>query len=168
MRGEDWFTLVEWHHSSDGERLAKAALDAIFKDSAQGVAKDLALESRLEGIEETLWSAQDLWFGGVILEDFLKSLQQEERDAFCVRLMETNSFRFDQSSGRVHPGRTDLRRCTEAMLIGEEDPLPLTWILELIRKTGFHPNLERYDLLRRRSMWRTQYDFPDEMILWRE
>lgn len=168
LRGEDWFTLVRWHQSSHGGRLMKAALDAIFKDSAHGVAKDLALESRLEGIEEALWSVQDLWFGGVILEDFLKPFQQEEREAFCVRLMETNSFRLNQSSGRVHPGRTDLRRCTEAMLIGEEDPLPLTWILELIRKTGYHPNLERYDLLRRRSKWRKHYDFPDKMILWRE
>jgi len=122
----------------------------------------------LEGIEETLEAAPDLWFGGVELEQFLEALCQEEREVFCVRLMETNRFRLNQSSGRVHPGRTDLRRCTEAMLIGEEDPLPLTWILELIRKTGFHPNLERYDLLRRRSKWRTRYDFPDEMILWRE
>lgn len=168
LRGDDWFALVEWDHSSDGGRLAKAALEAIFKDSAQGIAKDLARESRMEELEEALELTSDFWFGGVILDDFLLSIPLQEREAFCMRLMEGNRFRLDQSTGRVHPRKTNLRRCTEAMLKGEDDPLPLTWILELIRRTGFHPNVERHDLLLRRSIWAMQHDFPDGMILWLE
>jgi hypothetical protein len=64
--------------------------------------------------------------------------------------------------------RTDLRRCIAAMVAEEDDPIPLTWLVQLVRKTGYHPTLERGDVLRRRSSWRQSSDFPDQMILWRE
>jgi hypothetical protein len=54
------------------------------------------------------------------------------------------------------------------MVVEEEDPIPLTWIVELVRKTGYHPTLECIDVLRRRNSWRQKNDFPDQMILWRE
>ncbi len=77
-------------------------------------------------------------------------------------------FHLDYTTGRVHPARTDLRRCIEAMVAEEDDPIPLTWVVELVKKTGYHPNLERADVLRRRSSWKLRDDFPDPKILWRE
>jgi hypothetical protein len=54
------------------------------------------------------------------------------------------------------------------MVAEEDDPIPLTWIVELVRKTGYHSALERSDVLRRRSSWLQRGDFPDQMILWWE
>ncbi|NJM38666.1 MAG: hypothetical protein HC845_12820, partial [Akkermansiaceae bacterium] len=86
----------------------------------------------------------------------------------CEQITAGRRFRVDHATGRVHPAKTDLRRCIEAMVAEEDDPIPLTWIVELVRKTGYHPTLERIDVLRRRSSWRQRTHFPDQMILWRE
>lgn len=165
----DWFSLVKWQGTASGAILARAALEAIFRDCPHGVARELAQESRLEELEELIESEQEFWFGGVLLAEFLANIQAEgERNAFCVRLTETSRFRLDQTTGRVHPGKTTMRQVAEAMVAGEDDPMPLTWLIELMRKTGYYPNLEKYDLLRRRAAWRKEKIFPDEMVLWRE
>jgi len=168
MGSEDWFALVRWNGNPDFGLLAKAALESIFRDSPQGVARELSDEARMENLEDLLESSPDLWFGGTRLEEFLRDVNADERATFCEQVAAGSRFRLDQATGRVHPARTDLRRCMAAMVGEEDDPIPLTWIVELVRKTGYHPRLERIDALRRRSSWRKRDDFPDEMILWRE
>jgi hypothetical protein len=165
---EDWFALVGWNGDPDHGALAKAALESIFRDSPQGVARELSYETRMEKLEDDLESCPDLWFGGTSLEYFLNGVDLDERAAFCEQLTVSRRFRLDHATGRVHPAKTDLRRCIEAMVAEENDPVPLTWIVELVRKTGFHPKFDRIDALRRRSTWRKRDDFPDHMILWRE
>lgn len=168
VESEDWFALVRWKGDPDVGLLAKAALESIFRDSPQGVARELSDEARMEELEDELGACPDLWFGGTSLENFLNGVDFDERVAFCERLTEGRRFRLDHATGHVHPARTDLRRCIEAMVAEEDDPVPLTWVVELIRKTGYHPTLERIDALRRRSSWRQRDGFPDHMILWRE
>ncbi len=165
---EDWFALVRWNGDPDHGLLAKAALESIFHESPQGVARELSGETRMEELEDKLGACPDLWFGGTSLEGFLDGMNADEKEAFCENLTAGRRFRVDHATGRVHPARTDLRRCIEAMVAEEDDPIPLTWIVELVRKTGYHPTLERIDVLRRRSSWRQRNDFPDQMILWRE
>jgi len=165
---KDWFALVRWNGDADHGLLAKAALESIFHDSPQGVARNLSGEARMEELEDKLGACPDIWFGGTSLEGFLAGMNADEKEAFCEKLTEGRRFRVDHATGLVHPARTDLRRCIEAMVVEEEDPIPLTWIVELVRKTGYHPTLERIDVLRRRSSWRQRNDFPDQMILWRE
>jgi hypothetical protein len=165
---EDWFALVRWNGEPDHGLLAKAALESIFRDSPQGVARELSGEARMEELEDKLGACPDLWFDGTSLEDFLDGMRDDEKEAFCEQLTAGRRFRVDHATGRVHPTRTDLRRCIEAMVAEEDDPIPLTWIVELVRKTGYHPKLERGDVLRRRSSWLQRDDFPDQMILWRE
>jgi hypothetical protein len=122
----------------------------------------------MEKLEDDLESCPDLWFGGTSLEDFLNGVDWDERVAFCEQLTVSKRFRLDHVTGRVHPAKTDLRRCIEAMVAEENDPVPLTWVVELVRKTGYHSKLDRIHALRRRSKWRKRDDFPDHMILWRE
>ncbi len=165
---EDWFALVKWNGGPDHGLLAKAALESIFRDSPQGVARGLSGEARMEELEDKLAACPDLWFGGTSLEGFLGGVNADEKEAFCEQLTAGRRFRVDHATGRVHPARTDLRRCIEAMVEEEDDPIPLTWIVKLVRKTGYHPKIERIDVLRRRSSWRQIDHFPDQMILWRE
>ncbi len=165
---EDWFALVRWNGDADHGLLAKAALESIFRDSPQGVARELSGEARMEELEDKLGTCPDLWFGGTSLEVFLDGVNADEKQAFFEQLTAGRRFRIDHATGRVHPARTDLRCCIEAMLADEDNAIPLTWIVELVRKTGYHPMLERIDVLRRRSTWRKRNDFPDQMILWRE
>ena len=122
----------------------------------------------MEELEEKLGGCPDLWFGGTSLEGFLEGMHADEQEAFCELLTAGRRFRVDHATGRVHPAKADLRRCIEAMVAGEDDPVPLTWIVELVRKTGYHPTLERGDVLRRRNDWRRRGDFPDGMIRWHE
>jgi len=164
----DWFTLVRWNGDPDHGLLAKAALESIFRDSPQGIARELSDEARMEKLENELGACPDLWFGGTSLENFLNGVDLDQRVPFCEQLTVSRRFRLDHATGRVHPAKTDLRRCIKAMVAEEDDPVPLSWIVELIRKTGCHPKLERIDVLRRRTSWRHRDDFPDEMILWRE
>ena len=165
---EDWFALVRWNGDPDHGLLAKAALESIFHDSPQGVARELSGEARMVELEDKLGACPDLWFGGTSLEDFIHGMNADEKEAFCEQIAAGRRFRVEQATGRVHPARTDLRRCIRAMVAEEDDPIPLTWIVELVRKTGYHPTLERIDVVRRRSSWRQRNDFPDQMIIWRE
>jgi hypothetical protein len=165
---EDWFALVRWNGDSNQGLLAKAALESIFQDSPQGVARELSGEARMVELEDKLGASPDLWFDGTSLECFLDGMNADEKEAFCEQLTAGRRFRVDHATGRIHPSRTDLRRCIEAMVSDEDDPIPLTWIVELVRKTGYHPKLERGDVLRRRSSWLQSDDFPDQKILWQE
>lgn len=165
---EDWFALVRWNGDVDYGLLAKAALESILRDSPQGVARQLSHEARMEELEDELGACPDLWFGGTSFEHFLSGVDSDEWETFCERLTVGGRFRLDHATGRVHPAKTDLRSCIEAMITEEDDPVPLTWVVELVRKTGYHPTLERIDALRRRSSWRKREGFPDQMILWRE
>ncbi len=165
---EDWFALVRWKGDPDQGLLAKAALESIFHDSPQGVARELSGEARMEDLEDKLGACPDLWFGGTSLQGFLDGLNADDKEAFCEQLTTGRRFRVDHATGRVHPARTDLRRCIEAMVAEEDDPIPLTWVVELVKKTGYYPTLERIDVLRRRNRWRQRNDFLDQMILWAE
>lgn len=165
---KDWFALVRWNGDADHGLLAKSALESIFRDSPQGVARELSGEARMEELEDKLRACPDLWFGGTSLEGFLDGVNADEKEAFCEQLTAGRRFRVDHATGRVHPTRTDLRRCIEAMVAEEDDPIPLTWIVELVRKTGYHPKLERRDVIRRRESWRMNDNFTDTKILWNE
>lgn len=165
---KDWFELVGWSGDPDYGLLVKSALESIFRDSPQGVARELSDEARMEELEDELEACPDLWFGGTSLEIFLNGVHVNERAAFCEHLTMSRRFRLEHATGRVHPARTDLRRCIEAMVAEEDDPVPLTWVIELVGKTGYHPKFDRIDALRRRSAWRQRDGFPDQMILWQE
>lgn len=168
IESKDWFGLARWQGSKEHAYLIKAALETIFRDSPHGVAREISDEMKMAYLEDELASSPDLWFGGTSLEDYLNNLELDDRALFCNQLTLSTRFTLDQATGRVHPAKTDLRHCVMAVILEEDNPLPLTWVVELVKKTGYYPKLERNDLIRARRRWRKIKDFPDHKILWGE
>lgn len=56
----------------------------------------------------------------------------------------------------------------EALVVGEMDPIPLSWLLELLARTGYHSLLSPRDFIRQRGVWVRNHGFPAKMILWAE
>ena len=52
------------------------------------------------------------------------------------------------------------------MVAGEMDAIPLTWLLELLARTGYHSSLTPRELIRQRGVWVRNDGFPAKMILW--
>jgi hypothetical protein len=50
----------------------------------------------------------------------------------------------------------------------EDDPVPVTWLIELLRSTGYHPTISREILARRKWRWERTEGFPAWKILWDE
>lgn len=57
-------------------------------------------------------------------------------------------------AGRVHPRRAGLFRAVSAIVEDEDELIPLTWLIRLLRETRHFPGIERIDVVRRRSSWR--------------
>ncbi len=164
-----WIQQLQLLELDDNETLIGAALEAVFRDTPQAVARTLGEESRLENWQEELLWHPELWFGGVSFSDFLAAhVPADEQQGFCEHVLESSVLRLDQLSGRVHPARTGLRHTVEALLAGEEDPIPLTWLIEMLGRNGYHSELTPRDLLRRRIGWVKDYGFPADKILWDE
>ena len=92
----------------------------------------------------------------------------EESAGFCDHVSGSSVLRLDQLDGRVYPARTGLRHTVESLVAMEEDPIPLTWLMELLARTGYHYSLSPRTLLRQRRRWVIDYGFPEKMILWDE
>ena len=153
----------------ENEVFIAAALEAVFSDTPQAVARTLGKEARLENWHEELLSHPELWFGGVKLSGFLADrIPVAEQQGFCELVSESSVLRLDHLAGRIHPARTGLRQTVEAMLAREDDPIPLTWLLELLARTGYHSSLSPRELVRQRRNWVRNYGFPEKMILWDE
>ncbi len=95
-------------------------------------------------------------------------MRDDEQQGFCEHVSECSALRIDHMEGRVHPARTGLRNTVETLLAGEEDPVLLTWLIEMLGSTGYHPAVTVRDLLRRRPGWVKDYGFPADKILWSE
>lgn len=166
LREKDWFELVR---PADHAAIIKGALDAIFEELPQAVARRLNDESEREAILAELRSHPELWFGGIPVHEFLTMRVPEvRRAAICDHLGSSGEFRIDHSTGTVHPRKTGLYQTTVAILAMEDDPIPLTWLIELLRRTGYHLKVSREVLVRYKWRWERTPDFPAGRILWNE
>lgn len=155
-------------HSEYAE-LVTAAVRELFRDSPRGVARDLAAESALDDAEARLEIDSDLWFGGVNLDRFaVRHVPASYRNIFFERIAASLRFQIDHTSGRAHPRRAGLLRAVKALVADEINPLPLTWLVHLLKETGHFPKVERIDLVRRRSSWRKRDSDLDARILWQQ
>ncbi len=143
-----WISSGNWSQElqllglKENEEFIAAALEAVFKDTPQAVARTLGEESRLEDWHEELLAHPELWFGGVKLSEFLADqVPVDDQQGFCEHVSGSSVLRLDYLDGRVHPARTGLRHTVEAMLAREDDPIPLTWLMELLARTGYHSSL---------------------------
>ena len=169
MGSGKWYQQLQLLELEKDEIFIGAALVAVFKETPQAVARTLGVESRLENWHEELLSHSEFWFGGVKLSEFLSGhVSVEEHQEFCEHVFGSSVLRLDHVEGRVHPARTGLRNTVEALLAAEEDPIPLTWLIEMLRSTGYHSAVTTRDLLSRRLGWIKDYGFPADKILWSE
>ena len=166
LAGGDWFASTR---PIDHEALIKAAIEAIFDETPQAVARDLSEEAKWEAWSEELRMHPDLWFGGVVLDEFLaERVPASEQARFCERLAVSRELRLDHGDGKVYPARTGLFPTVAALLAREDDPVPLTWLVELLVRSGYHPSVTREILRRQKSRWIERADFPADKILWKE
>ncbi len=173
---EAWFALVGWSGSPGHAELAAAGVEKIFRNGSEGRARLLSekaeartRKSRFERLESELAALPGLWFGGVPSSVFLENhVKEADRQAFLSGLRCGTRFRLDESLGLIHPAKTALRKCLEAIVALHDTPVSLSRVLGLMRETGFHPGLERCDVIARRGGWKKQNGFPDSRILWRE
>ena len=165
----NWFQQLQLLELKENEGFIAAALEAVFRDTPQAVARTLGEESRFENWQEELLSQPELWFGGVRLSEFLADhVPADEQPGFCEHVSSSPVLRLDQLDGRVHPARTGLRHTVEALVAMEDDPIPLTWLMALLARTGYHTSLSARELARQRRAWVRNYGFPEKMILWDE
>src|SRR5690606_24494617 len=68
--GDELTVLVSRASLEDADLLA-GGLEAVFRESPQGIARQLAREALLDRALESLERDPDLWFGGTQLEDFV-------------------------------------------------------------------------------------------------
>lgn len=163
----DWSQQLKSLGLQEDEVFITAALEAVFKETPQAVARALGEESSLENWHEELVSHPELWFGGVKLSEFLSDqISTAHHQVFCAYVSESSVLRLDHSDGRVYPARTSLRHAVESLLAREDDPIALTWLVEMLKRTGYHPALSPRDLTRQRRPWVRDYGFPAEKILW--
>jgi transcriptional regulator with XRE-family HTH domain len=166
LRDKEWFEVVR---PADHAEIIKGALEAIFEELPQAVARRLNDESEHEALLAELRSHPELWFGGIPVHEFLTTRVPEGRHAaICNYLGSSGEFWIDHTTGTLHPRKTGLYRTTVAILEMEDDPIPLTWLIELLRRTGYHLTVSREVLVRYKWRWERTPGFPAERILWNE
>ncbi len=169
VAGGEWFEPLRYSEQREDDVFLAAALEAVFRDTPQAVARALGEDARLEGWHEELINHPDLWFGGVLFSEFLATrVPTQDLQLFCEHVAESPLLRLDQGDGRIYPMRKGLRRTIEAMVAMEDDPIPLTWLVDLLIRSGHHPSATRERLLRHRPVWQRRPSFPYDKILWSE
>lgn len=168
LRGEPCLEVLGHELLEPDRVLIEAAIRRLFNERPEATARDLDLEVRMESWHEKLKQHPDLLVEGVDLEEFMsREVPPEHREEFCLSLDGRGRIRLDHATGRlVHTGPR-LREVVKAILAREDDPIPLTWLHELVRQTPTHPQVEREQIYRYRSQWKSDDpDFPRDKVLW--
>lgn len=168
LRGESCLDVLGDELLEPDRVLIDAAIRRLFNDRPEATARDLDLEARMVFWHEKLRQHPDLLVEGVDLEEFMsKEVPAEYREELCLSLDGRGRIRLDHTSGRVVHTGPRLREVVKAILDREDDPIPLTWLLELVRHTPTHPHVERDQIYRYRTQWKSDDpDFPREKVLW--
>lgn len=168
MKGETFMDRLGGEVSAADHDLIEASIRRVFTDRPEGAARELELESLMERWHEKLKKHPDLLVEGVDLEDFMQAeVPPEHRETFCLSLDGKGRIRLDHTTGRVVHTGPRLREVVKAILAREDDPIPLTWLHELVRQTPTHAHVEREQIYRYRIQWKSDDpDFPRDKVLW--
>ncbi len=167
MAGRDWFARLRNETSEEDDDLLEAAIEALFGISPQAVVRAQDLELRLVDWHENLLRHSKLWFGGVRFRHFLKTnVPFDDRAALCDRLADSSELRLDHVDDKVYPARIGLSDTAAALLAAQDSPIPLSRLVRLLLRTGYHPGISGEVLLRRRRAWRRRQMLPKDRVLW--
>ncbi|RYD75352.1 MAG: hypothetical protein EOP84_18455 [Verrucomicrobiaceae bacterium] len=160
--------LLEGGNSPDDD-LIVAAVEALFRNLPRNAAGGVPFDELGEAWLDTLTHHPQLWFGGVPLDGFLtEHVPPQHQDRFREYVADQERFRLDRVDRRVHPAQIGLRATAEALLALQPRPIPLTKLVELLERTGFHRGITREMLLQRRRQWRRALALQKKKILWNE
>ncbi len=171
-----WMANMPWLVLSDGvipnseHELAQAAIGGCFKERPESTAKELEQEAQIEVWRALLKEHPDLLVEGVDLEDFMmKYVPDQHRESLCLALDGRGRIRLDHSTGRVVHTGPRLREVVKAILAKEDDPIPLTWLHQLVIQTPTHSHIQREQIWRYRIQWKSDDPtFPREKVLWHQ
>jgi hypothetical protein len=170
LTGTDWSLPLGGIESHEDRRFLAAVIEAVFRELPQAVARSLEQQAMLDQLHEQLRRHPDLLVEGVDLDPFLQeNVPEALRDGLCHSLNGCGRIKLDHRTGRVIHTDPRLREVVKAILAREDDAIPLTWLLELVRQTPSHPNVEREQIARYRVQWKSDDpSFPREKIIWDE
>lgn len=170
MVDEDWHGWLNGIESEDDRQLIIGALEAEFQSTPQAVAKALDHEARLESWHAMLQVHPDLLVEGVDLGAFMTDhVPPRYQQDFCLSLNGRGRIRLDHATGRVVHSDPLLREVVKSILAREDDPIPLTWLVHLVRQTSSHHDIEREQIARYRVQWKSDDpSFPRHKVLWHE
>lgn len=168
--GNDWSAPLQNVPNEEDRRFVCAVIEAQFRDLPQAVARSLEQQAMLDEWHDLLRVHPDLLIEGVDLDAYMQANVPENlRDELCHSLTGRGRIRLDHSTGRVVHTDPHLKDVVRAVLDREDDPIPLTWLLELVRLTPSHSNVERDQIARYKAQWKSDDpSFPREKIIWDE
>lgn len=170
MQGGDWQAHLKAIPDALDRRFVAAALEAFFNDLPQGAARSLEQHELLEKCHHMLRTHPDLLVEGVDLDAFLlEHVPTAMHGDLCSSITGRGRIRLDHASGRIVHTGPRLREVVKAILAREDDPIPLTWLMELLRQTPTHKDADRDQIVKYKAQWKSDDPtFPRHKILWDE
>jgi hypothetical protein len=170
-----WMDHVEWQThvlpqvSPEAETLIIAAIEAVFRDTPQGLARRLADESAEESWNDQLWNHPDLLIGGVDLQAFLNAwVPEADQPEFITSLMRGGRLLIDFEAGLVKPAVPCVRDTICAILSQEESAIPLTWLALRVQAVEGCEEGDSDFILRNRYRWSSLGFLDLTKVLWEE
>lgn len=169
MEGADWNEPLNTIQDVADRNFLSAALEFYFNQTPQGIARALNQEEMLGVWHSMLSSHSDLLVEGVDLNAFLQEHVPEQMRSSLIDCLTVGKgrIRLDHTSGRVIHSYPKLLKVVNAILAREDDPIPLTWLVELVRQSPSHPDTTREQIIRYRAQWKCDdVSFRWDKILW--
>lgn len=150
--------------------LADSALRELFSERPEAVAAKLDRELQFETLSEKMKSLPDFHLLGVDLQLFLeREVPAEHHGLFLEYLLEKNGFRFDHETGSVCAENPSLRRLIFSLLLEENNAIPATSLLLVVRQAKAFESLTVDDLKGRYRRWVQNYsELTWNKVIWTE
>lgn len=169
MEHAEWQTFVLPQESREAEALILAAIETIFADTPQGIARRLSDETEKESWKARLWNHPDLHLGGVNLQAFLDATVPEDEQAkFIISLTSERGLVLDYDQGLVKPAAPCVRDTVCAILGQEEAPIPLTWLAMRVQGVEGCEEGDMDFILRNRYRWSSLGYLDLSKVVWEE
>ncbi len=170
MNEQNWLGVLRPFANPNDEALITAAVESIFQETPQGVARRMQTESEHEGWLEAMLDHADLYLEGVKLAEFLdEQVPHDSHGDFCESLMRCRRLRLDQATRLIQPSQPSARKTVQALLDREDDPIPLTWLIRLLNALPLYADWGSEQIVRNKGKWKKEdVAFAHEKILWAE
>lgn len=169
MEDRDWHSFVTPQATPEATILIAAAIEACFSETPQGVAHRLARESDMDDWLERLVAHSDIHLGGVDLQSYLDEGVPTAKHANFVReLGNIRGVYIDHTTGLVRPCSPSAKYTVQAILQQEEEPIPLTWLIQRVQTVLGSEKCDSDLVFRNRYRWSSNGWLRLDRIIWDE